>query len=169
MQRYAGTASSLSHRPGAVVNAEARRELLGGYTDDYQAARSKTASPNPYAYAASTGPGFAGSNGSAQESSYASNRTADDLEGQNDEHLEGLSAKVKMLKDITVGIGNEVRDSTKMLSGMNDTFGETSGFLQGTVKRMGNMASKQGGRWFYWLLFLIVVFWLFVLRWLHVI
>lgn len=28
-------------------------------------------------------------------------RFADDLEGQNDEHLEGLQAKVKMLKDVS--------------------------------------------------------------------
>lgn len=56
------------------------------------------------------------------------------MEGQNDEHLEGLTAKVKLLKDvrafvhvthvmltrlqITIGIGNEVRDSTIQLSQM---------------------------------------------------
>lgn len=45
-------------------------------------------------------------------------RTAEQLEEQNDEHLEGLSAKVRMLKDITVGIGNEVRDSTKDLDSL---------------------------------------------------
>ncbi|KAG9120000.1 hypothetical protein FRC07_004687 [Ceratobasidium sp. 392] len=45
-------------------------------------------------------------------------RFAEDLEGQNDERLEGLTAKVKLLKDITIGIGNEVRDSTVQLSQM---------------------------------------------------
>ncbi|KAG6837120.1 hypothetical protein H0H93_014426 [Arthromyces matolae] len=45
-------------------------------------------------------------------------RYADDLESQNDEALEGLSAKVKILKDITVGIGNEVRESAVQLSNM---------------------------------------------------
>lgn len=66
-------------------------------------------------------------------------RYVDDLEGQNDEQLEGLSAKVKLLKDvsatshatafllipgthpsikITIGIGNEVRESTVQLSHM---------------------------------------------------
>jgi blocked-early-in-transport protein 1 len=67
-------------------------------------------------------------------------RYADDLEGQNDEHLEGLSAKVKLLKDVcclvrsdlvyawhslhrpfvklSIGIGNEVRESTIQLSQM---------------------------------------------------
>ncbi|KAG8220077.1 hypothetical protein J3R82DRAFT_1095 [Butyriboletus roseoflavus] len=49
-------------------------------------------------------------------------RYADDLEGQNDEQLEGLSAKVKMLKDITIGIGNEVRESTVQLSQMARSF-----------------------------------------------
>jgi hypothetical protein len=32
-----------------------------------------------------------------------SNRTADELESQNDEEIEGLSAKVKMLKDVCHG------------------------------------------------------------------
>jgi blocked-early-in-transport protein 1 len=66
-------------------------------------------------------------------------RYVDDLEGQNDEALEGLGAKVKMLKDVgrillflysplkimafddqqlSVGIGNEVRESTIQLSQM---------------------------------------------------
>ncbi|KAG8969868.1 hypothetical protein FRC03_000114 [Tulasnella sp. 419] len=49
---------------------------------------------------------------------YGAQRTAEDLEGQNDERLEGLTAKVKLLKDITIGIGNEVRDSTIQLSQM---------------------------------------------------
>lgn len=45
-------------------------------------------------------------------------RTAEQLEEQNDDRLEGLSAKVRILKDITVGIGNEVRDSTKDLDSL---------------------------------------------------
>ena len=64
-------------------------------------------------------------------------RFADDLESQNDEQLEGLSAKVKLLKDvseryfwktaffprvwpaqITIGIGAEVRESAVQLSQM---------------------------------------------------
>ena len=63
-------------------------------------------------------------------------RTAEELESQNDERLEGLGAKVKMLKDVsqrtilmsrvyispiqqlTQGIGNEIRESTVQLSQM---------------------------------------------------
>jgi hypothetical protein len=50
-------------------------------------------------------------------------------------------------RQITINIGNEVRDSTKLLSGMNDTFDETGGFLGGTMKKMNKMARKQGGQW----------------------
>ncbi|KAI0824100.1 hypothetical protein BC628DRAFT_1379816 [Trametes gibbosa] len=92
-------------------------------------------------------------------------RYADDLEGQNDEHLEGLTAKVKLLKDITIGIGNEVRESTVQLSQMNDAFSETSGILSGTFRRMNNMAARQGCRWLWYILFLIVVFWFFIVVW----
>jgi len=92
-------------------------------------------------------------------------RYADDLEGQNDEALEGLSAKVKLLKDITIGIGNEVRESTRQLSNMNDTFAETGGILQGTFRRMNNMASRQGCRWLWYIVFFIVVFWFFIVVW----
>lgn len=45
-------------------------------------------------------------------------RQAEDIEGQNDEALGALSQKVRLLKNITINIGNEVRDSTKMLNGM---------------------------------------------------
>ena len=43
-----------------------------------------------------------GGGGLPSHYTYANNRTAEDLEGQNDEHLEGLSAKVKMLKDVRI-------------------------------------------------------------------
>nr|GAT47870.1 SNARE complex subunit [Mycena chlorophos] len=92
-------------------------------------------------------------------------RFADDLEGQNDEALEGLSAKVKLLKDITVGIGNEVRESTKQLSEMNDAFAETGTILSGTFRRMNNMAQRQGCRWLWYIVFLVLVFWFFVVVW----
>ncbi|GAA5863337.1 hypothetical protein JCM5296_003538 [Sporobolomyces johnsonii] len=99
---------------------------------------------------------------------YAADRTAEDIEGQNDEALEGLSNKVKLLKNITINIGNEVRDSTKLLNGMNDTFGETGDFLGGTMKKMKKMARRQGGQWCLWIAFLFVVscvfFWTWVWR-----
>ncbi|KAL0950860.1 hypothetical protein HGRIS_007619 [Hohenbuehelia grisea] len=92
-------------------------------------------------------------------------RFADDLEGQNDEALDGLNAKVKLLKDLTVGIGNEVRESTIQLSQMNDAFSETGDILSGTFRRMNNMAARQGCRWLWYIVFLVVVFWFFIVVW----
>ncbi|KAK0198595.1 protein transport protein BET1 [Armillaria mellea] len=101
----------------------------------------------------------------SQFSEPSGHRYADDLEGQNDEMLEGLSAKVKLLKDITIGIGNEVRESTVQLSQMNDAFAETSGILSGTFRRMNNMAVRQGCRWLWYIVFMVVVFWFFLVVW----
>ncbi|KAJ3750079.1 hypothetical protein DFH05DRAFT_1386815 [Lentinula detonsa] len=95
----------------------------------------------------------------------AGQRFADDLEGQNDEAIEGLNAKVRMLKDLTIGIRDEVKDSAIQLSQMNDAFAETSGILSGTFRRMNNMATRQGCRWLWYIVFLIVVFWFFVVVW----
>lgn len=39
-------------------------------------------------------------NASSDTAAFAGSRFADDLEGQNDEAIEGLSAKVKMLKEV---------------------------------------------------------------------
>lgn len=69
---------------------------------------------------------------------------------------------------ITVNIGTEITDSTKLLSGMvssadlgarvggadlslgqNDTFDTTGGFLGGTVRKMNKMAKRQGGQFCY--------------------
>ncbi|EKM49090.1 uncharacterized protein PHACADRAFT_265840 [Phanerochaete carnosa HHB-10118-sp] len=109
---------------------------------------------------------FGGSSGGHGGNPFqAGQRFADDLEGQNDEALEGLTAKVKLLKDITVGIGQEVRDSTVQLSQMNDTFAETSGILKGTFRRMNNMAARQGCRWLWYIVFLVLIFWFFIVVW----
>ncbi|WWC96988.1 hypothetical protein V866_003865 [Kwoniella sp. B9012] len=92
-------------------------------------------------------------------------RTTHEVEGQNDERLEGLLGKVKILKDITVGIGNEVRDSNVLLGNMNDSFSSTSTFLGGTFRRMNKMAKRQGGNWCWFMGFLLLVLWIFVVVW----
>ncbi|KAJ9118983.1 hypothetical protein QFC24_005949 [Naganishia onofrii] len=55
------------------------------------------------------------------ESPYQSDpysRTAQQLESQNDNKLEGLMSKVRILKDVTIGIGDEVRQSNMELGNM---------------------------------------------------
>lgn len=41
---------------------------------------------------------------------YAATRQAEDLENQNNDNIEGLSAKVKMLKDVSIRREQKTRD-----------------------------------------------------------
>lgn len=88
-----------------------------------------------------------------------------------------------LFSQITIGIGNEIRDSATQLSQMvfdrfffsngmrflmylqNDAFEETGGILSGTFRRMNNMAERQGCRWLWYIVFLIFVFWFFIVVW----
>ncbi|KIP11494.1 hypothetical protein PHLGIDRAFT_83618 [Phlebiopsis gigantea 11061_1 CR5-6] len=148
---------SQRHRaPNASSSLHNRASLLGPH--EYQTPPSSGRS-SPY------GGGASGSHAGNPFIQPNGQRFADDLEGQNDEALEGLTAKVKLLKDITIGIGNEVRESTVQLSQMNDAFAETSGILKGTFRRMNNMAARQGCRWLWYIVFLVLVFWFFIVVW----
>lgn len=131
-----------------------------------------------------------------------------ELENQNDAQLEGMSAKVKMLKDvrsssftissrppsssiptfstshspphsfllpnlpssppqqITVSIGNEIRESTSLADSMNENFEGTRLRLKGTMKRMMRMAERTGVGWKVWLLFFVAIWGLFAYVWL---
>lgn len=52
-----------------------------------------------------------------------------------------------------------------MLHTQNDAFAETSGILKGTFRRMNNMAARQGCRWLWYIVFLVLVFWFFIVVW----
>lgn len=90
----------------------------------------------------------------------------EELESQNDAHVEGLSAKVKMLKEITEAIGDEVRSSSTLMASMNDSFDNTRIRLRGTMNNMMRMAKRTGVGWRAWLLFFISVFGVFWYVWL---
>lgn len=88
------------------------------------------------------------------------------LESQNDADVEGISAKVRALKEITLAIGDEIRDSTRLAEGLNDTFDNTRVRVRGTMNRMLRMAERTGVGWRVWLGFFTAVFFLFVYVWL---
>ncbi|KAF8468361.1 hypothetical protein BDZ91DRAFT_722497 [Kalaharituber pfeilii] len=90
----------------------------------------------------------------------------EELESQNDAQFEGLSAKVRMLKDITEAIGTEVRESSTLIQNMNDTFDNTRIRLRGTMNRMLIMADRTGVGWRAWLFFILAVVALFWYVWL---
>lgn len=77
-----------------------------------------------------------------------------------------MSAKVKMLKDITVAIGDEIRSSSSLADTMNDSFDNTRVRLRGTMNRMLRMAEKTGVGWKVWVLFFVAVWAVFVWVWL---
>ncbi|KAI9774890.1 MAG: protein transport protein bet1 [Geoglossum simile] len=89
-----------------------------------------------------------------------------ELESQNDTQLEGMSAKVKMLKDITTAIGDEIRESSALAEKMNDSFENTRVRLRGTMNRMLRMAERTGVGWKAWLAFFSAVALLFWYVWL---
>ena len=88
------------------------------------------------------------------------------LESQNDKELDGISGKVKMLKDLSVAIGDEIKSSTSLAETMNDSFDNTRVRLRGTMNRMLRMAEKTGVSWKVWLLFFCAVWTIFVYVWL---
>lgn len=91
--------------------------------------------------------------------------SASDLEEQNDARLSGLSERIKLLKDISTGIGVEARDSTNDMNSLNEIFANTGAFLGSTFQRMNSMARRQRGWFCNMMLFLVLVVWIFVSLW----
>ena len=67
---------------------------------------------------------------------------------------------------ITMAIGDEIRDSTAFTEKMNDSFEGTRNRLRGTMNRMLRMAERTGVGWRIWVGFFAFVFLLFVYVWL---
>ncbi|KAI8373686.1 hypothetical protein BD560DRAFT_394031 [Blakeslea trispora] len=80
----------------------------------------------------------------------------DYLESQNDDEISGLSAKVKILKNITGKIGDEIRSGNSLIDQMNDQFSNTGSILGKTMKNFKVMASKESGT-MWWCLTLFIV------------
>lgn len=98
-------------------------------------------------------------------SPYQNDSVLDSLESQNDKQIEGLSAKVKMLKDLTVKIGDEVRDSNKLITDLENSFEGARTKLKVTFNRMVIMADRAGITWRMWLGFFAFIFLVFFYVW----
>ncbi|KAI0378426.1 hypothetical protein F5Y04DRAFT_283941 [Hypomontagnella monticulosa] len=95
-----------------------------------------------------------------------SDAVLNELESQNDQQVEGILGKVKILKDMTSAIGDEIRESSALAEKMNDTFDSTRLRLRGTMNRMLLMAERTGVGWKVWLGFFAAVIFIFVYVWL---
>ncbi|KAI1760888.1 hypothetical protein GGR53DRAFT_525681 [Hypoxylon sp. FL1150] len=105
-----------------------------------------------------------------------SDAVLNELESQNDQQVEGILGKVKILKDVsfilllllrmTSAIGDEIRESSALAEKMNDTFDATRLRLRGTMNRMLLMAERTGVGWKVWLGFFAAVIVIFLYVWL---
>lgn len=71
-----------------------------------------------------------------------------------------------MVQQMTVAIGDEIRESSALAEKMNEGFDQTRLRLRGTMNRMLVMAERTGVSWRVWLAFFAVVIFLFVYVWL---
>ncbi|KAA6412377.1 MAG: snare complex subunit [Lasallia pustulata] len=159
--------------PSSLHQRDPRSALFENYTGD----RSRTGSQPPRSYGYSGASGGGDMNGNANANAgfrpatpnrrgQYSDAVLSELESQNDQELEGVGAKVKLLKDLSVAIGDEIRDSSKMAEGMLNSFDNTGARLRGTMKRMLRMADRTGVGWRVWLGFFAAVVFLFWYVWL---
>ncbi|RMZ88457.1 hypothetical protein DV736_g4313, partial [Chaetothyriales sp. CBS 134916] len=91
----------------------------------------------------------------------------EELESQNDNTVTSLlSQKVGQLKQLTIAIGDEIRDSTTLASSVNDQFENAGVRLKGTMRRMLRMAERTGVGWKVWVGFFLALWLLFTWVWL---
>lgn len=89
------------------------------------------------------------------------------LEQQNDDQIDGLSAKVRVLRDLSVRIGDEVRDSSSLLQSMEGGFETARNSVKSVMTRMIRTADQSGISWRSWLgLFAIVALCFWLVLWL---
>ena len=88
------------------------------------------------------------------------------LESQNNEELDSILGKVKLLKDLGVKMGDEIRSSSKTMEQLNDTFGMASTKVKLTYNRMIVMSKNAGITWKVWFLFFFAVFLCFFWVWI---
>ncbi|KAI1127308.1 hypothetical protein F5Y10DRAFT_195537 [Nemania abortiva] len=168
-------ASRFSH--STLHQRDSRSALFEGYSGADSTRRQVSGSPSP----ALGGYGYNGGSSSSQHLGVESrgyrpatpnsrgqysDAVLSELESQNDQQVEGILGKVKILKEMTVAIGDEIRDSTALAEKMNDTFDSTRLRLRGTMNRMLVMAERTGVGWKVWLGFFAAVIFIFCYVWL---
>ncbi|CRK18444.1 hypothetical protein BN1708_012344 [Verticillium longisporum] len=176
--------------PSSLHQRDSRSALFEGYNDGSR--RPPSAGPSGgygYGYAggnsngATSSPAFGAPGGfrsatpnrkyrrrgeqqaDVQQRGQYSDAVLNELESQNDAQVEGILGKVKILKDMTHAIGDEIRDSSALAEKMNDTFDSTRLRIRGTMNRMLVMAQKTGIGWKVWLAFFAAVGFLFFYVW----
>lgn len=164
--------------PSYLHQRDPRSALFAGYTGD-QNRRSPGGTTPPsggYGYPGTPNNGNLGVDGGSSRGGFRpatpnkkgqySDAVLNELESQNDSQVAGILGKVRVLKDMTSAIGDEIRESSALAEKMNDTFDQTRVRLRGTMNRMLLMAQRTGVSWKIWLLFFAAVILIFMYVWL---
>lgn len=159
------SSSSSQNRPSYAYSDSNRS--ASPYTSQQPQSQSYTSTPNQF----SASPFQPTQNSSTpsllkQKNSYTSTAVLDHLEAQNDDQTSVLSSKVSQLKQLTIAIGDEIRESSSLAQTINDSFENTSVRLKGTMRRMLRMAERTGVGWKVWLGFFAAVWLIFFYVWL---
>mmetsp|Transcript_50318 Transcript_50318/g.125449 ORF Transcript_50318/g.125449 Transcript_50318/m.125449 type:complete len:121 (-) Transcript_50318:82-444(-) len=98
--------------------------------------------------------------GSINHRHSGSNQHAEDtLDSQNDGLMGNLQGKIASLKNITIAIGDEVREQNNALDMMQNSMGGTDNMLNATLGRMQVMYKSHGSMSIVYLsLFVIATF-----------
>uniref|UniRef100_A0A6U2CYA3 t-SNARE coiled-coil homology domain-containing protein n=1 Tax=Hemiselmis andersenii TaxID=464988 RepID=A0A6U2CYA3_HEMAN len=89
----------------------------------------------------------------------ANQHSEDTLERQNDGLMGNLQGKITSLKNITIAIGDEVREQNRALDMMQNSMGGTDNMLNATLGRMQVMYKSHGSMSIVYLsLFVIATF-----------
>ncbi|KAJ5984367.1 hypothetical protein N7481_006466 [Penicillium waksmanii] len=142
-------------RPASRSPAPSGGYGYGGYSSPAGSAYGNGDASGPTLYRSAT----------PDKKGHYSDAVLSSLESQNDAEVEGISSKVKMLKDLTIAIGDEIRDTAHMTD-LENSFEGTRVRLRGNMKRMLRMAEKTGVGWRVWLGFICAVFLLFFYVWI---
>ncbi|KAH8704249.1 SNARE complex subunit Bet1 [Talaromyces proteolyticus] len=172
-------ASRFPHSNLHQRDPRAASSLFDSYGSSGNGDRSRPSSrhtPSYGAYSGAVSDGYPNGNLTPGSSGYRaatpnsrghySDSVLSELESQNDNEVEGITAKVRALKELTVAIGDEIRSSSSLAESMNEAFDNTRVRLRGTMNRMLRMAERTGVGWRVWLLFFLAVFLLFAYVWL---
>ncbi|CAN6672553.1 protein transport protein Bet1p [Trichomonascus vanleenenianus] len=145
----------MSSRYSAQSQQRDRRQLFG---PNY--GRGTPPTPNP-----ASGLGTPYRTATPNSKGQYSSQVLSDMESQNDQQMEGLSAKIKLLKEVSIDIGERVRSDNKFLQEMENAFENTGHRLKGTYTRMMTMAKRTGLGWRAWLALFALVFLAFFFVW----
>jgi len=86
------------------------------------------------------------------------------LEEENDSKENELKEKVSLLKQLTIDIGDEVKEHNRLLKDADDTFDSVGNVMSATIGKVKELA-KSGYKYYFLYLFIFVLFVVIVLWW----